>query len=178
MNYEVGIMTRATEGEHLYNSSINEGINSPDATKIAATLGEHTAEAPVAPKRAPRMQLNVGGKHFEIARALLVRHPRTRLGRLACLLEDSSDPSPDELLNYCDDFRLPPKVPSNSSENFEWSDCPKFYFERDGTALPMLLNFYRNGKLHVTDEMCVINFAEELKYWNIKTVSICENSIL
>ena len=165
-------MTWATEGEHLYNSSIKERINSPDETEIEVTLGKHTLEVAVAPKRAPRVHINVGGKHFEIARALLMRHPRTRLGRIACLLEDSSDPSPDELLTYCDDFRLPPKVSSNSLENFEWSDCPKFYFERDGTALPMLLNFYRTGKLHVTDDMCVINFAEELKYWSIKTVSI------
>ena len=188
MNAGVTIMKWTTVGEHIFDNrrpntrtSFRVRIDSDDAAKIVNTLrllGERTAEAPVAPKRASRMHINVGGTHFEIARALLVRLPRTRLGRLACLLEESSDPSPDALLNYCDDFRLSTDASNgsgtrNSSEKFESSDCPTFYFERDATALPMLLYFYRTGKLHVALGMCVINFAEELEYWKIKTVCTC-----
>lgn len=181
MNTEIEIMALATEKERsndkwIQNIPINGGFDRTHAEKSGETVEEATPEVPLAPKRAPRVHINAGGKHFEIARALLVRYPRTRLGRLACLLEGASDPSPDELLDFCDDYRLHQKVsqgatPGHSADNSENDDCPTLYFERDGIALPMLLNFYRNGKLHVTDEMCVINFAEELKYWGIKSVS-------
>ena len=171
-------------------------------------------------KRTPRVHLNVGGTHFEIARALLTRYPTTRLGRLGLLLERDGPPTDEELLELCDDYRLsPPERPATprvlatvdeepeklsvddadehlhpdivgddedklireeTSKKVErvqvtpspLMDAPAawFYFERDSTALPMLLNLYRHGKLHLDDEMCAVNFAEELDYWAIDTV--------
>ena len=183
-------MKWATAGEQIFDNRTSNTfsafcrgrIDSADAARFAAVLVEHTAEVPVAPKCAARLHLNVGGTHFEVARVLLEGQPETRLGQLACFLKKSSHLSREDyrlqLLNYCDDFRFPTIAsngsgPSNSS-NSESSDCPTFYFERDSTPLLMLLNFYRTGKLHVTEGMCVINFAEELKYWKIQTVRTCK----
>ena len=166
----------------------------------------------------PRVHLNVGGAHFEIARTLLSCYPTTRLGRLGLLLEKHErerPPTEEELLELCDDYRLTPserpasprllgtvyekpddadepvhpdidddnedkvfgREAAKQVEQLQVTTSPLiaapaawFYFERDSTALPMLLNFYRTGKLHLDDEMCVVNFAEELDYWAINTV--------
>ena len=33
-----------------------------------------------------------------------------------------------------------------------------------------ILNFYRTGKLHITDDICVLAFSEDLFYWRINEV--------
>ena len=176
-----------------------------------------------------RMHLNVGGRHFEIARKLLSRYPHTRLGKIARRLAalsshkegEESGPESDEerharhklleeqVLELCDDFELPPpddesrlmhvgtideKCKSSLGESLAGGAtpvgtsgrreerfgferrrhryCGSLYFERDSTSFPMIVNFYRTGKLHVTDEMCTLNFAEDLEYWGIEAVSI------
>ena len=130
-------------------------------------------------KRAPRLHINVGGRHFEVARALLALHPTTRLGRLALLIDGEHAPHAEELLELCDDFSSPApaatstasaNVTSNQSPQSELREGPTVYFERESTALPMLLNYYRTGRLHISEDMCTINFAEELEYWSIDQV--------
>ena len=174
-------------------------------------------------KRSPRVCLNVGGTHFEIARALLLRFPTTRLGRLGRLLERERTPTEEELLAICDDYRLASadrlpetsetvdeEVPATnvsfekplassvddfgeenpthdegltSAEQLCATPAPVsnahlswFYFERDSTIVPMLLNLFRTGKLHLGDEMCIINFAEELAYWEVDTVRLVNSA--
>ena len=136
-------------------------------------------------KRAPRLHINVGGRHFEVARPLLASHPTTRLGRLALLIDGDHAPHAEELLKLCDDFGSPAaaapstassNVTSNMTANESLHNGPSdegtvFYFERDSTALPMLLSYYRTGRLHISEDMCTINFAEELEYWSIDSVS-------
>lgn len=145
------------------------------------SFGESEDTAPNRTKRAPRIHINVGGRHFEIARPLLANHPTTRLGRLARLIDGDRPPRAEELLELCDDFRTPPpsaaapyaasfNVPSNGILPNNFVEGPIYYFERDSTALPMLLNYYRTGRLHISEDMCTMNFAEELEYWNIDQV--------
>ena len=136
-------------------------------------------------KRAPRLHINVGGRHFEVARPLLARHPTTRLGRLALLIDGDRAPHAEELLELCDDFgSLVNAAPTTNISSNETCNAaanetlqkgseegPVFYFERDSTALPMLLSYYRTGRLHISEDMCTINFAEELEYWNIDSVN-------
>ena len=50
----------------------------------------------------------------------------------------------------CDDFNL---------ETFE------FYFDRDPFILNSILNYYTNGELHLSDNVCVDLYFKELEYW-------------
>ncbi len=57
---------------------------------------------------------------------------------------------PDGLEELCDDFNL---------ETFE------FYFDRDPFILNSILNYYTNGELHLSDNVCVDLYFKELEYW-------------
>merc|ERR1712032_1670423 len=35
-----------------------------------------------------------------------------------------------------------------------------------------ILNFYRTEKLHMTDEMCVLSYADDLKFWMIHEINM------
>jgi len=34
-------------------------------------------------------------------------------------------------------------------------------------AFSTILNFYRTGKLHLVDELCVVSFTDDLSYWGL-----------
>ena len=60
-----------------------------------------------------------------------------------------------KILNLCDAFSL--------EEN-------EYYFDRHPRTFNCILNFYRTGKLHVLDELCVMDFYQELEYWKIDDI--------
>jgi len=86
----------------------------------------------------------------------LLRLPNTRLGRLAKLrkltLSSSRPMAHDDLTRLCDDYDL------STSE---------FFFDRHPRSFTSIINFYRTGKLHLVDDICVISFHDELTYWEI-----------
>ncbi|CAF1375250.1 unnamed protein product [Adineta ricciae] len=100
--------------------------------------------------------LNVGGVRHEILWRTLARLPSTRLGRLARLRKStnlSTRPmSHDEIMRLCDDYDL-----SNG----------EFFFDRHPRSFTSVINFYRTGKLHLVDDICVISFHDDLVYWGI-----------
>ncbi|XP_061689578.1 potassium voltage-gated channel subfamily S member 1-like isoform X2 [Syngnathoides biaculeatus] len=92
------------------------------------------------------VHVNVGGLRRSVRCCALSKFPDTRLGKLpACRSEE-------EILQVCDDYDAQRK---------------EFYFDRDPATFPYVLHFYRTGRLHVMEDLCVFCFSQEMDYWGV-----------
>ena len=93
------------------------------------------------------MILNVGGVRHEAMWSLLERRPLTRLGMLAKARTHQT------IIRLVDSYSL--------EEN-------EIYFDRDPLTFSMILDYYRTDKLHCVDELCVLDFAADLEFWQVE----------
>lgn len=93
-----------------------------------------------------RVLLNVGGTRHEVMWRTLEKVPNSRLGKIRWAK------SLGEIRHLCDDMNL--------AEN-------ELFFDRHSTSFASILNFYRTGKLHLIEDMCILSFHEDLIYWGI-----------
>ncbi|XP_035650469.1 potassium voltage-gated channel subfamily S member 3-like [Oncorhynchus keta] len=104
-----------------------------------------------------QVYLNVGGVRHEVAEETLLRFPHTRLGRLLhCRSEDA-------ILELCDDY--------SATER-------EYYFDRNPHIFISVINFYRTGRIHIMEEVCVFSFSQEIEYWGIQELHLgdcCSN---
>lgn len=93
-----------------------------------------------------RVIINVGGKKHDVRWKTLEKHPNSRLGRIRYAK------SVTEMLNLCDEIDF--------IKN-------EIYFDRPARAFNSIIDYYRTGKLHSSNDMCIISFYEDLSYWGI-----------
>ncbi|KAF6023666.1 Shab [Bugula neritina] len=90
--------------------------------------------------------VNVGGQRHQVLWTTLQRIPNTRLGRLySCVTHEA-------IMSLCDDYDI--------AQN-------EYFFDRHPTAFATVIDFYRTGKLHLMDDICVMSYSDELDYWGI-----------
>ncbi len=97
-----------------------------------------------------RIILNVGGERHEVLWKSLSRLPNSRLGKIFYLKTQNKI---EEIKDLCDDY--------NPTTN-------ELFFDRYSNSFGSLLSFYRTGKLHLIDNICVLSFHEDLEYWGIE----------
>ena len=93
------------------------------------------------------MIINVGGVRHEAMWSLLERRPLTRLGMLAKARTHQT------IIRLVDSYSL--------EEN-------EIYFDREPLTFSIILNYYRTDKLHCVDELCVLDFAADLEFWQVE----------
>lgn len=100
------------------------------------------------------ININVGGKLFYIPKMCAIKYPQTRIGLLA-LCRDGA-----KLFQLCDDYSI--------RKN-------EFFFDRDPAVFHHVFHFYKSGVLWIVQEMCPINFEEEIDYWglSLKDTQFC-----
>ena len=92
------------------------------------------------------MNIRINHLCVQVMWKLFAPKSRTRLGRL-CHARSHAD-----IMDLVDAYSL--------EEN-------EYYFDRDPTTFNCVLNYYRVGKLHIIDEICPLDFADDLKFWMI-----------
>lgn len=91
------------------------------------------------------LHINVGGNKHLIRNCLLTRFPKTMLGIFVSSNHENR-------MKFCHLF---------------FSNRAEYFFDRSSTNFDAILNLYRTGQLHISPNVCVEDFLEELRFWQI-----------
>ncbi|CAL8126320.1 unnamed protein product [Orchesella dallaii] len=131
-------------------STTPKPLPSPRSSPVPPKTFESRSPTPQAildsKSRQKRVKINVGGEIHEILWESLGKHPDTRLGQL------KTARSHEEILNLCEDYSL---------------ETNEYFFDRQPKAFAVILNLYRTSKLHLAEEICIVEFLDELEYWGV-----------
>ncbi|CAF0915153.1 unnamed protein product [Brachionus calyciflorus] len=94
-----------------------------------------------------RVILNVGGVRHEVLWRTLEKLPSSRLGKIRWAK------SIKDIKRLCDDIDL---------------ETNEIFFDRHSSSFASIINFYRTGKLHLVEDMCILSFHDDLIYWGIE----------
>ena len=140
--------------------SLNKMRDSDPSRKMDGSLKSHVI-------------LNVGGAKHEAIVDTLLRFPNTRLGRLGMLWRNAISVPPNEEerrkeeITRAFELILDQELCDDVDE-----EKTEFYFDRHPHSFIAIINYYRSGKLHLAEDFCVMNFAEEMEYWEIDEVCL------
>lgn len=91
--------------------------------------------------------LNVGGIRCEILRSNLQKLPNSRLGKIHLAK------SIETLKSLCDYIDL---------------EKNEIFFDRNYESFSTIINLYRNDRLHLNENICIISFSNDLYYWGLE----------
>lgn len=132
-----------TNSNQNENISCKRSLSKPSST---ANLGDLMNNPMLFKHLNKRVILNVGGIRHEVLWKTLEKLPHTRLGRI------SLSQRYEEIKSLCSEVK--------PFEN-------ELYFDRHANSFGCILNYYRTGKLHLTEDICIISYQDELAYWGI-----------
>ena len=154
---------RKSHLDRSYNSTFNDDHSSLMTRSLASNAISdkpdpiHIIKSKLMNKK---VILNVGGERHEVLWKTLEHMPQSRLGVLAAA-------NTDEAIMQCVDF-------------YSLVDN-EFFFDRHPRSFVSILNFFRTGRLHIADEMCVVAFNDDLEYWGVNPLwleNCCQNKFL
>ncbi|XP_072425858.1 delayed-rectifier potassium channel regulatory subunit KCNS2-like [Chiloscyllium punctatum] len=126
---------------------MHPGMRAPGGRDSGGPGEELEQEPEAEPEPEPEeMRVNVGGLKQSLRRGSLSRFPDTRLARLLRCH------SVDSILQLCDDY-----------------DGEEYYFDRNPTLFPRIVDFYRTGELRASGKLCVFSLGQEIEYWGLGT---------
>ncbi|XP_023319614.1 potassium voltage-gated channel subfamily B member 2 isoform X2 [Eurytemora carolleeae] len=132
--------------------NINSDKHDPWINLILDLCGEDYFDRvrSLAKSKAETAIINVGGQRHEVTYSTLAKLPDTRLAKLR------RAKTQQELNSLCD----------------RYDGNNEYFFDRDPRSVAAIINFYRIGKLHRSQETCPIAFSEELTFWGISELFV------
>lgn len=144
---------RFTLGSRTFSVASTSGQQQP-----AAPMQHEPGQAPSATKAAQYTSRSMSQQMG--TSATCQRTQATRLNdnaHQAAETQATTNPIYKLILQYCDDFNLLTN---------------EFFFDRQPRSFVCILDFYRTGKLHLSDEICVMAFKDDLDYWDIEDYNL------